>query len=57
MGTVDIDDMIFYNASLDVLLKAVKQDDKTEEKQNTAADTEDTLVKVEKYQRQTTEER
>lgn len=53
---MDIDDEMFYKGSLDVLLEAVTQD-KVEEYKQPATDTEDDFVKVEKYQRQTEEER
>ena len=43
-------------ASLDILLEAVAQDEAEEHKQ-LATDTEDDFVKIEKYQRQTEEER
>ena len=56
MGKIDIDDEMFYMASLDVLLEAVAQDEAEEHKQP-ATDTGDDFVKVEKYQRQTEEER
>ena len=56
MGKIDIDDEMFYMASIDVLLEAVAQDEVEEHKQP-ATDTEDDFVKVEKYQRQTEEER
>ena len=56
MAKIDIDDEMFYMASLDNLLEAVAQDE-TEEYKQPATDTEDDFVKVEKYQRQTEEER
>lgn len=56
MEKIDITDEMFYSGSLDVLLEAVAQDDTKEQKQP-ATDTEDDFVKVEKYQRQTEEER
>ncbi|NLZ54264.1 MAG: hypothetical protein GX892_14180 [Thermoanaerobacteraceae bacterium] len=56
MAKIDIDDEMFYKGSLDVLLEAVAQDEAEEHKQP-ATDTEDDFVKVEKYQRQTEEER
>ena len=54
MAKIDIDDEMFYKGSLDVLLEAVAQDETEEHKQPA---TEDDFVKVEKYQRQTEEER
>ena len=54
--TRTIDDEMFYKGSLDALLEAVAQDEAEEHKQP-ATDTEDDFVKVEKYQRQTEEER
>lgn len=56
MAKIDIDDEMFYMASLDVLLEAVAQDEAEEHKQP-VTDAEDDFVKVEKYQRQTEEER
>ena len=56
MAKIDIDDEMFYEGSLDVLLKAVAQDE-TEGHKQPATNTEDDFVKVEKYQRQTEEER
>ena len=56
MAKIDIDDDMFYMASLDILLEAVAQDEAEEHKQPTT-NTEDEFVKVEKYQRQTEEER
>ena len=56
MEKIEITDEMFYCGSLDVLLEAVAQDEAEEHKQS-ATDTEDDFVKVEKYQRQTEEER
>ena len=56
MAKIDMDDEMFYMASLDVLLEAVAQDEAEEHKQF-ATDTKDDFVKVEKYQRETEEER
>lgn len=56
MAKIDIDDEIFYEGSLDALLEVVAQDEAEEHKQS-ATNTEDDFVKVEKYQRQTEEER
>lgn len=56
MAKIDISDEMFYSGSLDILLEAVTQDEAEEHKQS-ATDTEDDFVKVEKYQRQTKEER
>lgn len=53
MQTIDIDDDMFYNGSLASLIEAVTIN-KTEKHQQIIADTEDDNEKVEKYQRQTT---
>lgn len=55
MKKTNIDDDIFYNASIDFLIEALTQDS-LEEHRRTTTNTSGDYVKVELYQRKTVDE-
>ena len=54
---IECDDYTFYNASIDFLIQALAQEGIEECQKEGSEDTDDNLVKVEPYERKTTEER
>ena len=54
---IECDDDTFYNASIDFLIQALAQEGIEECQKKGSEDTDDNFVKVEPYERKTTEER